>query len=416
MYGYRIKIAEYIAVYLISLVMNYLSDQDVLNGSYTVWQKMTDLNNSAVFVLVLLLEFAVLFYILLVVFGYYTRKQNLSAAFTDIMRAHTEEIAQPAITGGLSWGLNRTLWMAPTMVLGLPSKNVMMANYDDAPYDFAPELKDAFEAFVASDYMKQIRKLGNDLPRYMLTRYGSNFDKENPLLTIQLKKTFWRHCQFVWKRYHGEEDELEKRELWRNRIVREHLESGLRVARYPNSFCLHLVIETENGNVLITEISKEKVNDYPTTKAVSLGEQIELSDFVEPKDFQEDFVKEWTKRAVCEEFGITAAQYEEEFEVASLRVLSLDMEMDIYNFALVCTIKMRHSCEQFTKIVNTTIEQKEISNMFELSINKIPDILMAYPNNRDEYHPSSYLRLLVFYIYKNGYRRTCKEFYSKRHS
>ena len=331
------------------------------------------------------------------------------------MRAHTEEIAQPAITGGLSWGLNRTLWMAPTMVLGLPSKNVMMANYDDAPYDFPTELKDSFEAFVASDYMKQIRKLGNDLPRYMLTRYGSNFDKENPLLTIQLKKTFWRHCQFVWKRYYGEENELEKRALWRNRIVREHLESGLRVARYPNSFCLHLVIETENGNVLITEISKEKVNDYPTTKAVSLGEQIELSDFVEPKDFQEDFVKEWTKRAVCEEFGITAAQYEEEFEVASLRVLSLDMEMDIYNFALVCTIKMRHSCEQFTKIVNTTIEQKEISNMFELPINKIPDILMAYPNNRNEYHPSSYLRLLVFYIYKNGYRRTCKEFYSRRH-
>lgn len=415
MYGYRIKIAEYIAVYLISLVMNYLSDQDVLNGSYTVWQKMTDLNNSAVFVLVLLIVFAVLFYILLVIFGYYTRKQNLSAAFTDIMRVHTEEIAQPAITGGLSWGLNRTLWMAPTMVLGLPSKNVMMANYDDAPYDFPTELKDSFEAFVATDYMKQIRKLGNDLPRYMLTRYGSNFDKENPLLIIQLKKTFWRHCQFVWKRYYGEENELEKRELWRNQIVREHLESGLRVARYPNSFCLHLVIETENGNVLITEISKEKVNDYPTTKAVSLGEQIELSDFVEPKDFQEDFVKEWTKRAVCEEFGITAAQYEEEFEVASLRVLSLDMEMDIYNFALVCTIKMRHSCEQFTKIVNTTIEQKEISNMFELSINKIPDILMAYPNNRDEYHPSSYLRLLVFYIYKNGYRRTCKEFYSKGH-
>lgn len=59
------------------------------------------------------------------------------------MRAHTEEIAQPAITGGLSWGLNRTLWMAPTMVLGLPSKNVMMANYDDAPYDFAPDCERA---------------------------------------------------------------------------------------------------------------------------------------------------------------------------------------------------------------------------------------------------------------------------------
>ncbi len=416
MYGYRIKIAEYIVVYLVSLVMNYLSSQDVLNGSCTVWQKITDLNNSAVFVLVLLISFAVLFYVLLAILGYYSRKRNLSAAFTDIMRAHTEEIAQPAISGGLSWGQNRTLWMAPTIVLGLPSKCVMMTDYDDAPYNFARDLKGDFESFVTSDYIKKIQKEGNDLPRYMLTRYGSNFDKENPLLTIQLKKTYWRHCQFVWRRYYGEENELEKRELWRNQIVSEHLASGLRMAKYPNSFCLHLVIETENGNVLITEISNEKSNDYPTTKAVSLGEQIELSDFVEPKDFQQDFVMEWTRRAVCEEFGITSAQYEDEFDVASLRVLSLDMEMDIYNFALVCSIKMKHSSEQFTKIVNATIEQKEISNIFELPLSDVPNILMDYPQNKQEYHPSSYLRLLVFYLYKNGYRRTCERLCRNRKS
>ena len=408
MYGYRIKIAEYIAVYFISLVMNYLSDPEVLNGSQTLWHKLTDLNSSAVFVMVLLLGFALLFYVILVIFGYYARKQNISASFTDVMRSHSAEIARPTITGGLSWGLNRTLWMAPNMVLGLKSKCVMVADYDPTDYEFKSDLKEDFSAFLRTDFIKEIQKVGNDLPRYMITRYGSNFDKENPLLTIQLKKTYWRHCQFVWKRYVGEEYEKEKRELWRDKIVSEHLESGLRVARYPNSFCLHLVIETTDGNVLITEISKEKVNDYPTTKAVSLGEQIELSDFIESKDFQKDFVRGWTRRAVCEEFGISLEQYEEEFEEESLRVLSLDLEMDIYNFALVCTIKMKHNCEQFTKIVNTTIEQKEISNMFELPLSKIPGILMGYPKNKDEYHPSSYLRLLVFYLYKNGYRRTCE--------
>ena len=408
MYGYRIKIAEYIAVYFISLVMNYLSDPEVLNGSQTLWHKLTDLNSSAVFVMVLLLGFALLFYVILVIFGYYARKQNISASFTDVMRSHSAEIARPTITGGLSWGLNRTLWMAPNMVLGLKSKCVMVADYDPTDYEFKSDLKEDFSAFLRTDFIKEIQKVGNDLPRYMITRYGSNFDKENPLLTIQLKKTYWRHCQFVWKRYVGEEYEKEKRELWRDKIVSEHLESGLRVARYPNSFCLHLVIETTDGNVLITEISKEKVNDYPTTKAASLGEQIELSDFIESKDFQKDFVRGWTRRAVCEEFGISLEQYEEEFEEESLRVLSLDLEMDIYNFALVCTIKMKHNCEQFTKIVNTTIEQKEISNMFELPLSKIPGILMGYPKNKDEYHPSSYLRLLVFYLYKNGYRRTCE--------
>lgn len=33
MHGYRFKIAEYITIYLISLVMNFLSDPDVLSGN-----------------------------------------------------------------------------------------------------------------------------------------------------------------------------------------------------------------------------------------------------------------------------------------------------------------------------------------------------------------------------------------------
>ena len=43
---------------------------------------------------------------------------------------------------------------------------------------------------------------------------------------------------------------------------------------------------------------------------------------------------------------------------------------------------------------------------------------MGYPGNKGEYHPSSYLRLLLFYLYKNGYRRTCKVFgrYKGRHT
>lgn len=124
----------------------------------------------------------------------------------------------------------------------------------------------------------------------------------------------------MWhNRYYGEENAVEKQDLWRESIISEHMNSGLRVANYPNSLCLHLVIET-----LITEISKEKSNDYPTTKAVSIGEQLELSDFVDQRDFQEDFVTEWTRRAVCEEFGLSENQYAEVFDERSLRVLSLD--------------------------------------------------------------------------------------------
>ena len=57
---------------------------------------------------------------------------------------------------------------------------------------------------------------------------------------------------------------------------------------------------------------------------MSIGEQLELSDFVDQRDFQEDFVTEWTRRAVCEEFGLSENQYAEVFDERSLRVLSLD--------------------------------------------------------------------------------------------
>lgn len=69
------------------------------------------------------------------------------------------------------------------------------------------------------------------------------------------------------------------------------------------------------------------------------------------------------------------------------------------------TIKLRQSCEQFKKVVG-----KEISDIQEMALKEIPEVLMKYPENEGEYHPSSYLRLLMFYLYKNGYKRTCKEF------
>ena len=62
------------------------------------------------------------------------------------------------------------------------------------------------------------------------------------------------------------------------------------------------------------------------------------------------------------------------------------------------------------KVVGSTIEQKEISDIQEMALKEIPEVLMKYPENEGEYHPSSYLRLLMFYLYKNGYKRTCKEF------
>ena len=417
LYGFRNTVIEYWVIYLVSVVMNYLGEREVISGEQTFWQKMTDLNNSAVFILLLLTVAMVAYYLLLMVTGYYARKQEPVAAFTRIMKEHSIEQAHAKIAGGLVWGQDRTLWTAPNIVLGVEPQNVRVTHYEPVPFAFLEdEHKKGLNELVNTKKFKETQALGNALPRYMLTRYGGNFNKERPVLWLQLRETSWGQCQYVWHRYDyeykKEEEDVakEKQKEWREQIIIEHMNSGLRVANYPNSLCLHLIIETSDGKVLITEISQEKKNDYPRTKAVSIGEQIELADFIDQKDFQEDFVTEWTRRAVCEEFGLSEQQYERAFDEKSLRVLSLDFEMDIYNFALVCTMKMRHDCEEFKKLVSSTIEQKEISDMQDMHVEDIPVVLMGYPENEKEYHPSSYLRLLMFYLYKNGYKRTCKVF------
>ena len=412
LYGLRSTVIEYWAIYLVSVVMNYLGEGEVLSGEQTFWQKISDIENTPVIILVILTFFMSVYYILLFVSGYFAEKQEPVAAFTDLMKAHSDEIAHAKIAGGLVWGKNRTLWTAPSIVIGIEPQNVRVAEYKEDPFEFVDdEMKSSFIRFEGSEAFKKTQSLGNDLPRFMLTKYSSNFNKEKPILSLQLRKTSWGKCQFVWhNRYFGEKNEKELQKKWTESIVEEHMNSGLKVANYPNSLCLHLIIETKDGNVVITEISREKSNDYPTTKAVSIGEQLELSDFIDQRDFQEDFVTEWTRRAVCEEFGLSENQYQSIFDEKSLRVLALDFEMDIYNFSLVGIIRLRKTCEQFKRVVGSTIEQKEISDIQEMTLNEIPKVLMDYLKNKGEYHPSSYLRLLLFYLHKNGYRRTCATF------
>lgn len=411
LYGLRYTVFEYWVIYLISVVMNYLSERDVVSGEHTFWQKMLDLGNTPVFVLSILTVIMVAFYALLAISSYYTEKQEPVAAFTDLMKSYSDETAHAKIAGGLVWGKNRTLWTSPNIVIGINPQDVRVGEYKDELFEFADqELLNAYEKYMNSEEFKEMQAVGNDLPRFMLTKYTSNFNKEKPLLLLQLRKTSWGACQFVWRnRYYGEKDKSLQQE-WTKSIVTEHVNSGLKVANYPNSLCLHLIIETKDGNLVITEISREKSNDYPKTKAVSIGEQIELADFIDKKDFQGDFVTEWTRRAVCEEFGLSESQYQNVFDEKSLRVLALDMEMDIYNFTLACVIRLRQTCAQFKRVVGSTIEQKEISDIQEMKVSEIPPVLMTYPENKGEYHPSSYLRMLLFYLYKNGYRRTCREF------
>ena len=65
LYGFKNTVIEYWVIYLISVVMNFLGEREVISGEQTFWQEMTDLNNSAVFILLLLTVLMVVYYLLL---------------------------------------------------------------------------------------------------------------------------------------------------------------------------------------------------------------------------------------------------------------------------------------------------------------------------------------------------------------
>ena len=302
---------------------------------------------------------------------------------------------EPVVSRSVRWGENRALWMMP---IGLDPSKVVVESFDSTTYSFSDD--ELQKDFARYEYLNHVCGR-DDQSKCMLLDYG--YDSSNNLLSLKLKRTKWRYCQFVWNhRFDGIEDGEKKLKEWHNRIIYEHL-SGERVIRYPNSFCLHLVIETVDGNILVTDISKRKMNDYPATKAFTIGEQLEESDIRDSSGL----VITWVRRAVFEKFGFSKASFEAHFDASSLRILSLDLEEDIYNFALVCTIKMRRSYAQFKKAAK--LDKSELAGVSELPLQEVPSILLGYPENRSMYHPSSYMRLLVFYIYKEGMQKAREE-------
>ena len=361
--------------------------------------------------------------ILILIFDEITKRivfaQRIEPEFDSIMKRHTDDkITDKGVGntgGGFSWGMDRTVVYCKDLINGWKPEDIQIAAYDDNMYrmksaeeaekgtGISLDWENLYKKFEQSDKYKRIIDRGNNLPRFMLTRCEMNYNKERPQLFLSLKRTDWCQCTCTWdyfrKDYNSEAARL---------LLQKQLDNKFKSSYLPNSLCLHLLIETDDGKVVISTISQYKENDYPNTFAATLGEQIEFKDFNDGQSFHEPFLKVWTRRAFMEEFGLSADQYKDLVDQDSIRVLSVDMEGDIYNFTIMCVVKLTCSINIFHNEIACTIESKEIATIKALDVNSIPRILVGNGNaeERKLYHPSTYLRLLMFYLHKNGIKRT----------
>lgn len=175
----------------------------------------------------------------------------------------------------------------------------------------------------------------------------------------------------------------------------------------PNSLCMHLLIESMDNKVVLALISESKRNDNPGTWAATLGEQLDLEDFTDGTNYYDNFVVRWMRRAFQEEYKFDDEMYADIVDESSLKCLSIDFESDRYNFALFCTVQLRYTFDTIYEKVKVLLSTEEASKLKGIRIDEIPEILMKYADTekRRQYHPSTYLRLLLFYVHKYGYAR-----------
>lgn len=160
---------------------------------------------------------------------------------------------------------------------------------------------------------------------------------------------------------------------------------------------------------MLTTISKLKDNDYATTKAATIGEQLEISDIINTHDYNDDFVKVWIQRAFAEEFNLDGLDYQHYVNEDSFRILSVNLEADIINFSLVCVATLNCTFDEFHAHLSVkSLDPVEIGSIEPLSIAQIPAILASYQDKKQniQYHPSTYLRLLLYMIHKVGYKNS----------
>lgn len=354
---------------------------------------------------------------------YHLNTNILSSEFPEFMKGYTSrQLADSTGNGCLSWGEGKTIEICNDIIFGWKPENIMIEKYQNEQYRFYSRDefeskfgeksyyfndKDYKEFMNSKEFLDVIRK-GNNLPRFMLTGCQKNYDKNNRKLILSVGRTEWSQTSYVWNRFGKESG----REVDSNSLMMEYA-SGIKSGNslddpyLPNSLCLHLLIESLDNKVVLARISESKRNDNPGTLAATLGEQLDLDDFTDGNNFYDNFLARWVQRAFREEFKFDDQMYTDIVDESSIRCLSVDFESDRYNFALFCTVQLRYTFKVFEEKVKVLLSTEEASKLQALNIDKIPDILVTYADEkkRKEYHPSTYLRLFVFFVHKYGYTR-----------
>ena len=295
--------------------------------------------------------------------------------------------------GGYGAGFDKCLMQ--NGVNGWKTSDVVLEEVIDEEFTFAsagmPELDEEYKAYCQTKEVKKMQARGNDRTRWMVAGLY-----QNNRIFVTLQRTKYSMTSFWW-------DKIRNDPLMQKKMARQVFEQE--DVFFPNSFCLHVILETQDEKLICTRISNNKKNDYAKSIAVTLGEQISEIDFASNTFNNDAFTDQWIKRSLIEELNIFVEDYEKFVDVSSVRVLALSYEGDIYNFALPVYVRLKMDYDGLITYLNSSNKNNsEYTEIIPMTAAEALDITKSWNDveKRSIYHPSSFLRALLYAIYKGA--------------
>ena len=390
-----------------SLLFNYLSDipESIFIEPFFVLKKLCNLSSFNCLATWLSLLTLIAFNLYCHIGKKKIDKETLPEGFYSLMQEHTDERIRDSVDHGIiSWGLGKSVALTEEMMFGWKAKDVIVESYDDSLFSF-PLADDVFSnegwlEYRDGEVFSVVKRMGNNPPRFML----KSIKRKNGSLLLDLSRTEWSQTKYIWNGF----DKRQKAPLVYALMQKKALEvkkDYLPFSLLPNSLCMHLILETKDERVVLSKISRLKINDFPGTLAATLGEQIDLSDFTDGNVFKHGFAIDWLRRAFEEEYKLSDYSYDSIVDESTFRILSLNFEGDIYNYALLCTVKLRLRFDEFNRKVGLLLSTEEAIELIPLKTMEIPRTLFLEKIGSSSFHPSTYLRLMIFFFYKMGYKK-----------
>lgn len=299
---------------------------------------------------------------------------------------------------GPSVGTSQTLRLCPGVQQGWLMAETKL-HHEATKFVLPQELADSYRRYFSQHYDE--KGFERDNVRLMLTQIPLSLSDTARRLSLKTKESSFSYSQFCM-------DVIASDQTLRTKFIEEI--NRTEQVRVPHTFCLHMVVITDDDKVLITKRGPN-LHWYPNTWSCSVEEQASIDDL---RGGVDGTMLRWGKRALLEELGAGDSSYSDD----NLRLISVFLESDVLNMSLCGHIRLNITSDQLSETIKRKPRKDKEFTAWEY-LEYSDDTLMSEilkPRAAYTYHPTSGYRMLMTLLKRNGLPDDSERFFAVQHS